>query len=391
MSAISPLRQYVLYALVAAAVAASSVGRLAGQQTAPSAVADVVETLEPPAHPLPPEAASAGQTRFSFIAYGDTRGDGTTDGREVQPDHAKLVEGMLAAMKREAANGFPVKFVVQSGDAVVQGRLPRMWNVSFIPIIKRLIGDGDVPYYFAVGNHDVGGTPVDRELGLRNAERAMQKLWPPEGSPRRLDGYPTFAFGYGHVFVIALDSNIPEDGTQYAWVEHQLEGLDRTRFTQIVAVFHHPPISSGPHGGASLERQAAGIRRIYLPLFRKHHVRLTIAGHEHFFEHWVEHYRDGNDTYRMDHIVEGGGGAPTYVFNATPDAGLFEAMAAPQHVEVKPLAQPGWTVADNPHSFVILEFDGDRIWLRVVAEGGAPYAPYGTDRIELSEDTSPLP
>jgi hypothetical protein len=345
---------------------------------------EIVRTLEPPRDPLPPESASAGVRKFSFIAYGDTRG--ARDGEVIHPDHAKLVDQMLAEMKKEATNGFPVKFVVQSGDGVLRGRVGRMWNVSFLPIIQRLITEGDVPYYFAVGNHDAGtGSRVDREKGLKNSGDAMKKLWPPEGSPRRLNGYATYAFGYGNLFVIVLDSNIPDDGVQYAWVQHQLEALDRNRFPIVAAVYHHPEMSSGPHGGLTLEPQAAGIRRLYLPLFRKYHVRMTLTGHEHFLEHWIEHYQDGRNTYRMDHIVEGGGGAPTYVFNATPDARLFEDMAKPQKVTVTPLVQPGPKPEDNPHSFMIVEVDGERIWVRVVAEGDVPYSPYGRDRIELTD------
>jgi hypothetical protein len=60
-------------------------------------------------------------------------------------------------------------------------------------------------------------------------------------------------------------------------------------------------------------------------------------------------------------------------------------MAAPQPVRVEPVVVPGWSQADNPHHFVIVEVDGDRIWLRVVAEGGVPYEPYGVERYALSD------
>ena len=114
----------------------------------------------------------------------------------------------------------------------------------------------------------------------------MSKLIPPEGSPRRLSGYPTYAFGYGNAFFIAFDSNIASDPIQLAWVADQLEHLDRARYHHVIAFFHHPPFSSGPHGGASaapvpgtgqkapdrLEPQTVAIRTMYMPLFRKHHV-----------------------------------------------------------------------------------------------------------------------
>src|SRR5262245_13241991 len=172
---------------------------------------------------LPLEADSGNQTKFSFIAYGDTRGP--ADGVIVQPAHRDVVNRILTAIPEQARAGFPVRFVVQSGDAVVSGQYGDQWNASFNPMIERLIHEGRVPYLFAVGNHDVGGMPVNspqRNAGLRNTTAAMSHLWPLEGTSRRLDGYPTFAFGYGRYFFIVIDSNIAADNVQFTWVKKQL-------------------------------------------------------------------------------------------------------------------------------------------------------------------------
>src|SRR5262245_40917046 len=76
-----------------------------------------VQAIAPARNALPPEAASAGVTKFSFIVYGDTRG--RRDGVELQYEHRMVIDGMLAAVKRYDASEYPVKFVLQSGDAVV--------------------------------------------------------------------------------------------------------------------------------------------------------------------------------------------------------------------------------------------------------------------------------
>ena len=55
------------------------IGAVAAAQQPPPASAPplvLVRPIDPPATPLPSEAASAGVTRFSFIAYGDTRSGG---------------------------------------------------------------------------------------------------------------------------------------------------------------------------------------------------------------------------------------------------------------------------------------------------------------------------
>src|SRR5262249_47690239 len=115
-------------------------------------------SIDPAGVLLPLEADSGNQTKFSFIAYGDT--PGPADGTIVQPAHKDVIDRMLTAISEEGQAGFPVRFVVQSGDAVITGRYGNQWNVSFNPLIERLIHEGHVPYLFAVGNHDVGGMPV---------------------------------------------------------------------------------------------------------------------------------------------------------------------------------------------------------------------------------------
>src|SRR5579864_783786 len=224
---------------------------------APAIVA--VRPIAPPATPLPPESETAGVTKFSFIAYGDTRSGSEPnvpgDGQILHPLHSKLVDLMLARARSLSSTPYPIRFVVQSGDAVLRGQNGAMWNVSFSPIIERLTR-ANLPYFFAVGNHDVTSMPPGdpgRALGLHNTLTAMSKLIPPEGSPRRLSGYATFAFGYGNLFVVALDSNIGSDPVQIAWVTDQLDHLDRARYPLVVALFHHPAFTSGQHGGPTTE------------------------------------------------------------------------------------------------------------------------------------------
>ena len=344
-----------------------------------------VRPIDPAQVVLPPEQASALVTRFSFIAYGDTRGQ--ADGQELQLEHERIVRAVLDAIGERASGAFPVRFIVQSGDAVTAGSVAAQWNVSFTPLIERLLRDGRVPYFFAVGNHDVTGRLAEdpqRQPGLTNTLAAMSRLYPPEGSLRRLNGYPTFAFGYGRVFVVAIDSNIADDVTQLAWVTTQLEQLDRGRYPLVIALFHHPPFSSGPHGGQIVEAPTDSMRRLYLPLFRQHHVRMTITGHEHLYEHWVERYSDAAGAHRIDHVVSGGGGAPTYTYQGDPDVSEYLAAAQPLEVGLERVVKPGETIAENPHHFVVVGVDGDRLSLEVIGTGPIGYRPYGgSPRVDL--------
>jgi hypothetical protein len=366
-------------------------------QPAPSAPrGDVVRAIAAPTHPLPQEAESARITRFSFIAYGDTRG--RQDGVALQYEHSLVVDSMIETIRRLESTDYPVRFVLQSGDAVVNGRDARQWNRSFVGIIDRLTAGAGVPYFLAPGNHDLTSaaslSSPGRLAGLENYLDAVAQLIPPVGASRRLAGYPTYAFGYGNAFVLAIDSMIAADDTQFDWVQAQLDGLDRQRYAHVFAFFHHPVFSSGPHGGPTLEPATAAVRARYEPLFRRHHVRLTITGHDHLFEHWVERYQDATGVpYRMDHLVTGGGGAPIYTYQGEPDLREFLAAGAAEKVQLEHLVIPSAHAADTPHHYVVVQVDGDDISLEVIGvDPGQDFKPYRSNRLLIGAvDPKPLP
>ena len=257
-----------------------------------------------------------------------------------------------------------------------------------MPLIDRLTQEGGVHYFLAPGNHDV--TPAtradapDRATGLRNLLDAMSAFIPPDDSPRRLRGYPTYAFGYGNTFVLALDSNIAGDETQFRWAKSQLDGLDRTRWINLIAVFHHPPFSSGPHGASILEPQSAALRSKYMPLFREHHVGTVIAGHDHLFEHWVERYTDASGPHRMDLVTTGGGGAPLYNYEGEPDLRAYLKANAGSKLTLEHLARPGAEPGSNPYHHVVVRVDGDSLGdQRGAVDRAGSFMPYRSNRIEL--------
>lgn len=369
---------------ILAALALMASAAVGGAQA--TARPDSIVPSLPPRTPLPPEAATAGITKFSFITYGDTRG--RHDGVELQAEHTLVIESMLRTIKAAASTSDPIRFVVQSGDAVQDGSITRQLSVSYIPLINRLTQEGGVPYFLSVGNHDVGSnielSNPKRVAGLRNYFAANSRLIPPEGSPRRLAGYPAYAFGYGNTFFIAFDSDIPEDSVQLKWVTAQLEGLDRRRYVHVAMFFHHPPFSSGPHGGATVEYQAATIRAKWMPLFRKHHVRLLLTGHEHLFEHWTERYQDETGQHRMDEIVSGGGGAPLYAYTGEPNLRDYVSAAAAEKVAVQHVARPSSDPGGNPFHYVVVHVDGENISLEVIAaDWGKGFAPYRSNAASL--------
>jgi UDP-2,3-diacylglucosamine pyrophosphatase LpxH len=338
----------------------------------------VVTPITPPDVQLASEAATAGVTKFSFIAYGDTRS--ALDGISLQSNHYLVVSSILRTIAARATTSDPVKFVVQSGDAVLDGRSARQLSVSYVPVVDRLTTAG-MPYYLAVGNHDVLNstslTDSSRLVGLRNYFAANKYLIPAEGTPRRMSGYPTYAVAYGNTYVLLFDSIIATDSAQYEWIRKQLEGLDRRRFVNIVVVCHHPAFSSGPHGGVTVDTATLAMRQRYMPLFAKHHVKLMIAGHEHLFEHWVEHYTDATGRHRLDQVVSGGGGAPLYGYTGEPDLRPYLAANAASAVTLEHLVKPGVEPGENPYHYLVVHVDGDQIRIEVIGvDWGQNFHPY---------------
>lgn len=348
-----------------------------------------VRAIQRPKTPLPDEAASAGVTKFSFIVYGDTRG--RRDGFEQQYEHSLIVNSAVARIKKAEQSAHPVRFVLQTGDGVANGRIVDQWNVSYVDLINKLTQDGGVHYFLAPGNHDVTSAAViddpQRQIGVKNFLAANAELIPPNGSPRRMTDYPVFSFGYGNSFFIAFDSNIAGDEKQLAWVTAQLEGLDRNRYKNVFVYSHHPAFSSGPHGGAKVEGPTRIIRERYMPLFRKHHVRAFFNGHEHYFEHWVERYQDASGKHRLDHVLTGGGGAPLYAYAGDPDTRGYITAYASEKVTLDRIAKPPAEPGGGAFHYVLVQVDGERINLEVVGvDWGANFQPYRSNKADLSAE-----
>ncbi|MCK4236104.1 MAG: metallophosphoesterase [Candidatus Krumholzibacteria bacterium] len=53
--------------------------------------------------------------------------------------------------------------------------------------------------------------------------------------------------------------------------------VEKDRF--IAAIFHHPPISTGPH-----TEDEMGLRKTIVPLFERYGVDVVFNGHDHIYE-----------------------------------------------------------------------------------------------------------
>ena len=131
---------------------------------------------------------------FVSISHGDTRG--RRDGTAIQYEHSLIIDSMLGQIKKLQSTEYPVRFVLQSGDAVQHGQNAKEWNVSFTPLIDRLTTEENVPYFLAPGNHDVSSAltvdAAQRGPALKNYFDVVSELIPRDGSAHRLAGTQRF-------------------------------------------------------------------------------------------------------------------------------------------------------------------------------------------------------
>jgi tartrate-resistant acid phosphatase type 5 len=224
------------------------------------------------------------------------------------------------------------------------------WQTQFEQMYPA--SDFPCPAYAVLGNHDYQKWPeskVDAELEYARSGRTrftMPSRWYRFEFPTK---NPLITF-------LALDSNMPKDGykewfgkdftltpqqqaEQLTWFEAELKRPRSTPFLAVMA--HHPVYSDGPHGDHPV------LVREWDPLFRKYHVNLYLAGHDHDLQH-LEF--EGHPT---SVFLSGGGGADLYALKVEPSQrgpyaqkvyGFSHISVSPRQMTLRHLDQNGNTL-----------------------------------------------
>jgi tartrate-resistant acid phosphatase type 5 len=236
-------------------------------------------------------------------------------GYEDDTAQSKVAAGLGAYSKQHSVHP---QALLMLGDnwygELAGGASSSRWQTQF----EQMYPASDFPCsaYAVLGNHDYQYWPdskVDAELEYARRGRTrwtMPARWYRFEFPAK---NPLITF-------LALDSNMPRAGgkkksrdftltpeqqaEQLAWFEAELKRPRTTPFVSVIA--HHPVYSDGPHGDHPV------LIRDWDPLFRKYHVDLYIAGHDHDLQH-LEF--EGHPT---SHFLSGGGGADLYSLPVDP-------------------------------------------------------------------------
>ena len=238
----------------------------------------------------PPTSA----TQVTFAALGDGRPNSTT----ADPNQAAW--DVAAEM---AQHDFA--FAVHSGDIVYGGGdcsgSNSGWN-QYLNAYFDVYEDSlkDTPFYTAIGNHELNS-------GYCGYDSYTDVYYLPENAPSSAtEHYYSFDWGNVHVVALNTEENFSNGSTQYNWLENDLQNTDKR---WIVAAFHRPPYSSGPHGGNS------DVRDELTPILEQYGVDVVLNGHDHDYERTCPIKDDACTTIDdggVVYFVTGGAGAPLY-------------------------------------------------------------------------------
>lgn len=272
-------------------------------------------------------------TQYRLIVLGDVRS---------RPHIWKQVSERIFSVEQDAL------FIIGTGDYPADGSKYHQWIEQFFKPARNLLGR--IPIWPAIGNHErtrQSGDPQEEESHFFS-------LFDLPGNERwyRVD------YGYTTLLIIDSNSSMEPGSEQYEWLRGQLRS-QRKRFTLVA--FHHPPLTSGPHGrrnpdGTPREWPIDQGQRFLVPLFEMYGVDLVLTGHDHIYERSQK-----NGVY---YVVTGGGGAPLYKINSVENPYQQIALSINHYVTLD--------VENTAITLTAIDVDGNIIdWFKVPLAAGA--------------------
>ena len=255
-------------------------------------------------------------TPFRMAVYGDSR-TGT-------PIHEQVVAGIRAKH---------VDLDLHTGDFVLNGNEKILWDLEFFDPARDLLRE--VPLYPVLGNHEYDAQWYYIFFSLpAAASGSTTEAW--------------YAFDYGCMHVTALDScqDYLPGSAQYQWAVADLASDAAQSAVWRVAIFHHPPFSSGHHGNDPQ------VQATLVPLFEQFGVHVVFNGHDHAY---IRSERNG-----VHYVVTAGAGAP-----------LYDLVPGSNDADEK--------FAVSLHHFVLVDVSEERLVLRGVDLAGREF-----DHLELT-------
>ncbi|HEY0635726.1 MAG TPA: metallophosphoesterase family protein [Gammaproteobacteria bacterium] len=218
-----------------------------------------------------------------------------------------------------------------------------------------------IPYVPVYGNHDARRLAFFR---LFTFPEQGEGGGVPSGTPHY------FAFDYGNVHFIVLDSQESDRGEEGAMMSWLRRDLAATRQMWRIVLFHHPPYTRATHDSDSKADslgRMTDMRENFLPLLEEQGVDLVLTGHSHIYERTPLlrcHYGKRN-SFRPEMIAQpGDGGALPYrkPLGAVARSGtVYAVVGSTSNLDTGPLDHPANRVVRAEFGSLMIEVTGDTL------------------------------
>jgi hypothetical protein len=240
-----------------------------------------------------------------LVAYGDQRFTDPANTRQTDPRIRQWLVNQIAKEHPAA--------VIMNGDIPLAGNITHDYAV--FQAETKAWRDLRLRVFPALGNHEFIG----------NQQQDLDNWWNafPEVRNRR---WYSVQFG-SRVYLLALDSDtsLLPGSDQARWIKKQIDGVPSS-IDFVIVTLHHPPVADiqehieVDHNPRPNE---IALRDYLSKAARKSHARFLVsAGHIHNYER--------NVVEGVTYLVAGGGGAPPYFVERSPED-LYKSILFPNY------------------------------------------------------------
>ncbi len=221
-----------------------------------------------------------------------------------------------------------------------------------------------------LGNHDGMNADSQTLTGPYYDNFTLPSQGESGGLPSGTEAY--YAFDYGPVHFVCLDSQDSGRGPNGAMARWLRADLEDTLADWVIAYWHHPPYTKGSHDSDN-PRDSAGrlaeMREFIVPILDEFRVDVVLCGHSHSYERsylLTGHYCP-SDTLTDDMILDSGDGrvvgdgAYEKTMSGTGEGTIYAVAGSSGKIGGGPLNHRAIFIGLNELGSVILEIDGDEL------------------------------
>lgn len=214
------------------------------------------------------------------------------------PGQARARDAALAWLRSHLRPNRPeVDALLTTGDNAYSSGKNEEFQHQFFEPFKTILRN--IPVWPVYGNHDARRWSFFEIFSFPTAAESG-------GIASGTEHY--FAFDYGQVHVVILDSQASDrdaNGDMANWLRRDLKANQQP---WVISLFHHPPYSKGSHNSDS-DYDSSGrlveMRENILPILEQAGVDLVLSGHSHMYErsYLIDCHYGASDTLKPEMIL----------------------------------------------------------------------------------------